>query len=336
MRIGELAKHAGLTVRTLHHYDAIGLLKPSDRTEGGYRVYGQADVARLHAIQAMRQLGLPLEDIGRLLDDGGATLPVIVEQQLRAVERQIEQATRLHTRLTLILNSFSTGQEPQTRDWLASLRLMNAFDKYFSTDELKVIFGNWKRISDDMAALMAEVRGVMKAGVSPESLEVQPLAHRWMNLMGIWMEGDFDLIRRWGEMYTREPSARSAKGPDMTMVGYIDRAIQLRLAAFLRHFTLDELKRLKLVPPPEWDALSRTAEELMRQDVPHGDERARTLGREWLALMNRVADHDAVLLDKLLAAYRLEPVVAAASVLAAPVRQYLARAVQSALDPIAA
>ncbi|QSQ22902.1 MerR family transcriptional regulator [Pyxidicoccus parkwayensis] len=336
MRIGELAKHAGLTVRTLHHYDAIGLLKPSDRTEGGYRIYGQADIARLHSIQAMRQLGLSLEDIGRLLDGGGATLPVIVEQQLRAVERQIEQATRLRTRLTLILSNLSAGQVPETRDWLASLRLMNTFDKYFSTDELKIIFGNWKRISDDMAALMAEVRGVMRAGVPPESLEVQPMAHRWMNLMGIWMEGDFDLIRRWGEIYTQDPSARGPKGPDMNMVGYIDRAIQLRLAAFLRHFTLDELKRLKLVPQPEWDALSRTAEELMQQDVPTHDARARALGREWLVLMNRVADHDAILLDKLLATYRLEPVVAASSALALPVRQYLERAVQAALDPIAA
>lgn len=57
LKIGELAKRTGLTVRTLHHYDAIDLLSPSARTDAGYRLYNQNDVARLHQIQAMRQPG---------------------------------------------------------------------------------------------------------------------------------------------------------------------------------------------------------------------------------------------------------------------------------------
>jgi DNA-binding transcriptional MerR regulator len=67
LKIGELAKRTGLTVRALHHYDAIGLLSPSARSDAGYRLYNEADIARLHRILALRRFGLALADIGTTL-----------------------------------------------------------------------------------------------------------------------------------------------------------------------------------------------------------------------------------------------------------------------------
>ena len=101
LQVGELARRTGLTVRTLHHYDAIGLLAPSARSEAGYRLYGPDDIARLHAIQALRLLGLPLAEIGGLLGAGGESLPAIVARQIAALDRQIAQATTLRERLAL-------------------------------------------------------------------------------------------------------------------------------------------------------------------------------------------------------------------------------------------
>ena len=68
MKVGTLARKTGLTVRTLHYYDEIGLLSPSRRSEAGYRLYGADDVARLQQIMSLRQLGFSLEDIQALLD----------------------------------------------------------------------------------------------------------------------------------------------------------------------------------------------------------------------------------------------------------------------------
>jgi len=95
LKVGELAKRTGLTVRTLHHYDAIGLLKPSARSEADYRLYNQADVGRLHAIQALRHLGLSLADIGDMLARGGEGLGDTVARQIRALDHEITQATEL-------------------------------------------------------------------------------------------------------------------------------------------------------------------------------------------------------------------------------------------------
>ena len=67
-KIGELARRTGLTVRTLHHYDEIGLLSPAERSDGGHRVYDEADVQRLYRIVSLRSLGFPLDAIAQALD----------------------------------------------------------------------------------------------------------------------------------------------------------------------------------------------------------------------------------------------------------------------------
>ena len=68
-KVGELATATGLTIRTLHYYEEIGLLVASGRTEAGHRLYSDADVERLYRISLLRRLGLPLTEIGRALDD---------------------------------------------------------------------------------------------------------------------------------------------------------------------------------------------------------------------------------------------------------------------------
>ena len=66
--ITEIAKQTGISVRTLHHYDAIGLLKPTFVAESGYRYYDDAAVERLYLILLFRELEFPLKDIGKILD----------------------------------------------------------------------------------------------------------------------------------------------------------------------------------------------------------------------------------------------------------------------------
>lgn len=334
LKIGELARHAGLTVRTLHHYDDIGLLKPSGRSGSGYRLYTQPEVVRLHSIQALRHLGLSLDEIRRLLDDGGdsSALPVIVEQQIRALDRQIEQATQLRRLLGLLQVKLSSGEQPETGDWLATLRSMTTCDRYFSAEELQVIFGNWPRVARDFNALMAELRDAMARKVPADSPQAQPLAHRWMLLMSDWLGGDLDLMQRWGEMYKREPTTHNGSGPTLAMVAYIERAIELRLQAFARHLGFDELRRLARVPQEEWNALAADARRAMEQGTVPDSDAAQALGTRWLELVDRTVGHDPALRARFLAAYAAEPLLAAGSPLPGDVRAYLRTAGLALLD----
>src|SRR5215216_4285256 len=85
-KIGELARRTGLTVRTLHHYDAIGLLSPAERSEGGHRVYGEDDVRRLYRIVSLRSLGFPLEAIAAALDEDSFDPRTAVEDHLERLD----------------------------------------------------------------------------------------------------------------------------------------------------------------------------------------------------------------------------------------------------------
>src|SRR3954470_23562305 len=100
-RIGEVAAATGLTVRTLHHYDEIGLLRPAERSEAGYRLYSDDDVRRLYRIVAFRRLGLALDEIGALLEADGAPAPrALIRAQLERLEA--EAAIREHLRVPLV------------------------------------------------------------------------------------------------------------------------------------------------------------------------------------------------------------------------------------------
>lgn len=116
-RIGELARETGLTVRTLHHYDQLGLLSPQSRTEGGHRCYTSGDVRRLHRIVALRSLGISLEEIGTLLD-GEPDPTGLLRRQLDVVEERIRKSSDLRARLLDTLNNLGRNAEPSARQLL--------------------------------------------------------------------------------------------------------------------------------------------------------------------------------------------------------------------------
>ena len=87
LKVGELARRSGITVRTLHYYDNIGLLIPSARSDSGYRLYNRADIARLHHILALRRMGVTLAEVGAILERSDLTLPTVLERQLATLNQ---------------------------------------------------------------------------------------------------------------------------------------------------------------------------------------------------------------------------------------------------------
>lgn len=324
LRVGELARRAGLTVRTLHHYDEIGLLKPSGRSESGYRLYSQADVQRLHAIQTLRHLGLALADIAGLLGGDGMDPERIIAQQMRALDQQIAQATELRARLGLLRDGLVAGAEPDMGNWLEALALMTTYGKYFSAAELKRIFENWKRIEADWIMVRDLVRGAMDRHLPIDTAEVQALAYRWMALMLHWMDGDLDLLQRWGHMFRTEPSTQGRHhAPPGDMIAFIEAAIQLRMDLLAKYLDHADIRRLGYVPHAHWAALEHDTRQLMARNVPPQDAEAMAAALRRQALFDTLTCHDPRLRRKLLTASASEPLLQAGAPLSAPVRGYL-------------
>lgn len=210
---------------------------------------------------------------------------------------------------------FAAGGQPGLDDWLASLSMMSTFEQYFSVGELKLAFERWRRCEDEWPPLLQAIRGAMDRGVPPDSIELQPLARRWMDVAARWMNGDVAFLKRWRSMLLEQPGLSLPKGMDRALLEYIGQPIQQHLAAMAKHLSADEFQRLDKTLDPEWRALGERAERLIADGVPPHSADARQLARDWRALFDRVVRHDANLGAKLLAAYENEPLLRAGFVL---------------------
>ena len=124
-KITELGRRFGLSRSTLLYYDKIGLLKPSGRTDSGYRIYNETDRQRLEAVCAYRQAGLTLEEIGTLLDSDMDPDTEMLKQRLSAIGKQIRNLQGQQRVLAGMLRSVYTGFAPAGVDketWVAILR----------------------------------------------------------------------------------------------------------------------------------------------------------------------------------------------------------------------
>jgi cob(I)alamin adenosyltransferase len=119
--VGELAAAAGVTVRTLHHYDRIGLLAPVERSGAGYRHYDRDGVERLFRILALRDLGFPLGEIGGLLDADAGSLGEATRARLAQAEVELARANDLSERLRRVLDA----TEPTAVDLIETMEAMS-------------------------------------------------------------------------------------------------------------------------------------------------------------------------------------------------------------------
>ncbi|MFC5927064.1 MerR family transcriptional regulator [Micromonospora vulcania] len=115
--VGQVAKVAGVTVRTLHHYDEIGLLSPSGRTSAGYRRYDDADLERLQLVRYYRELGFPLEEIAAIIDDPAASPAAHLRRQHELLTVRIKRLQEMVTAIEFAMEASKVNIQltPQER-----------------------------------------------------------------------------------------------------------------------------------------------------------------------------------------------------------------------------
>jgi len=99
LKIGEFAKRSGITIKTLRHYDKIGLLQPFLKTEAGYRIYCEEDFIKLQQITTLKFIGLSLEEIKQLINEKGGNLESIINVQTKALEEKKQHIENVITAL---------------------------------------------------------------------------------------------------------------------------------------------------------------------------------------------------------------------------------------------
>ncbi|MBP2002278.1 DNA-binding transcriptional MerR regulator [Paenibacillus shirakamiensis] len=123
-KVGELAKLTGLTVRTLHYYDQLGLLSPSGQTDAGHRLYNEMNVSRLHQIISLKELGLSLEEIQLALSSEQFSPLEIIGLQIHQIQEQIRQQQQLLEKLRHISKLMQGQNKVTVEDFTSLLQAM--------------------------------------------------------------------------------------------------------------------------------------------------------------------------------------------------------------------
>ncbi|AOI61758.1 SAM-dependent methyltransferase [Burkholderia diffusa] len=319
LKIGELAKKTGLSVRALHHYDAIGLLSPSQRTDGGARLYGQDDVIRLHRIEALKRFGYSLPDIKASLDAQPAIIPLqLLQRQITELNAQAVRAQRLGRHLQYIVDMVSTGSEIAATDWMNALELMNMYQKHLDDEELDALLASGPEAvlpSDPAwAGLIDEVRVAMQQALPIESDAAQALAWRWIRLVIRMTRNDPDLATKLMMMQLREPRARQIVGITAEMLEWIDQAFtHARCALFAKYLSpaqADEVRRRQFATAKNhsWPALVVELRANMEAGVDAGAEPVQAIVKRWQQLFrDSFCGDDAVLEARVRDAMMREP-----------------------------
>lgn len=310
---GELAKRAGLTVRTLHHYETLGLLIPSGRTDAGYRLYNRDDIKRLHHIQALTRMGLSLAQVRECLEDGNVSLFDVIGTQITMLDAQLKRTAILRDRLTALRGSLLAGEEPDLQEWLNTLELMTMFDKWFSQDELRQLPFAQKnpQRDEEWAALMKAVSAMMAAKTPHSDPAAQALATRWMETLERDTAGKPAFLTRLNAMHAEDPQARSQTGITDAMIEWITRAFaESKLAIYQRYLTPEEYDFTRahyFDRMHEWPPLVAKLHEAVENQVSPQSDEAKSLASAWLELFASFAGRDPRTQQKFREAMAQEP-----------------------------
>jgi MerR family transcriptional regulator, thiopeptide resistance regulator len=247
MTVGELSKVSGVTVRTLHHYDEIGLVVPSERDANNYRRYSSEDALRLQQVLVLRELGIPLDEIAAVLDDATAGnraellrrhRAALAERRgkldtmLAAVDHAIEVLEKGTTTMTNEdMKKLFDGFDPAEHEAEAEARWGDT-DAYKESQRRVKRYGKaeWEALGAEAAAINARLVELMRAGTPVTDPRVQAAVEDHRAHISKWFyECSVEMHRALGAMYVADP--RFTKNIDKAAPGlaqYLSDAIAAR------------------------------------------------------------------------------------------------------------
>lgn len=225
----QFAKRAGVTVRTLHYYDRMGLLRPSGRTQAGYRWYAERDLARLEQIVALKFIGFPLKQIRELLNRKPLDLAAALRLQRTIMEekrRRLTLAVEAIERAEGLVSPRSDGparrstaiSADESETWEALRKIIEVINMQQNTDWTKKYYSEeaqaaigergkqWtpemlKKSQEDWTDLIREVEAAVVAGEDPASARAQGFAIRWQALISAFTGGNPEVQKGLNRLY---------------------------------------------------------------------------------------------------------------------------------------
>ncbi|MFF3461663.1 MerR family transcriptional regulator [Streptomyces sp. NPDC002619] len=218
--VGQVSAFAGVTVRTLHHYDEIGLLVPGGRSHAGHRRYDDADLDRLQQILFYRELGFPLDEVAALLDDPEADPRAHLRRQHELLTARIEKLQKMAAAVEHAMEARKMGinltpeerfevfgdKDPEQYAEEAEQR-WGGTDAYAESQRRAARYtkDDWKRLQAEVDAWSERYAALVSAGEPPTGETAMDLAEEHRRHISKWFyECPYDMHRCLGEMYVSD------------------------------------------------------------------------------------------------------------------------------------
>lgn len=238
-KVGELARRTGVSVRTLHYYEEVGLLAPSRRTAAGYRLYTARDVARLQQIKSLRHLGFTLEEVRDCLARPDFSPLRVTELHLARLGEQIALEQKLRERLRAVAARLRSAEEVSVEDFMTTIEVIGMTERlesYYTPEQLEQVRERGRLLGEERIrqveaewpTLIAQVRAELEQGTPPTNERVQQLARRWRELVHEFTGGNPGIGEALGKLWQQETSIH---GQDTREVRALGEYVQKALAA---------------------------------------------------------------------------------------------------------
>lgn len=334
LKVGQLAKQICLSVRTLHHYDEIGLLSPSVRTAAGHRLYNSNDISLLYRIQALKQLGLSLQQISALTQQNSQQLPDIIAQQIAKIDREIAQAEQLKNKLLKLQSTLQVGSEPDMASWFGALALINIYEKYLTADEIEEL-NNYallakQELEHDWPEMVNKLKAMIDEGLSPDSAEAKEFSVGWTERLERLVGHNPMLLLKVYAMSQNEIEMQIQRGITPAMTEYLVDAIgALHRDIFAKYLSPEQMQRMdknRQKNRDAWPPLIAAVRQKMHEGISPESEDLRLLASQWKDLFEAVTGGDEEITVKLREAYECEPLLIQGTGLDQALFKYIRRA----------
>lgn len=225
MKVGELARRTGMSVRTLHHYDEIGLLCPARRTQAGHRLYGEAEIERLQRIVSLRRIGLSLEQVRDCLARADFSLERVLAMQIERIDEDVRRQRRLRQVLQRLRERIEAAETISVDELTRAIEVTMSHGKYYTPEQLEQLEERGRELGQERIEavqrewqeLFAAYADAMRKGLDPGSDEVQSLARKSAELVREFTGGDAGIEASLSNMYASEGPERVLEGHGMQM-----------------------------------------------------------------------------------------------------------------------
>jgi DNA-binding transcriptional MerR regulator len=216
LKVGELASLTALTVRTLHHYDEVGLLRPAERTAAGHRLYGADEIRRLQQITSLRHLGLSLEEVAECLARPEYGVARVLRMQRDRIREQIGRQETLLATISHLIERLGSDEAPDVEEVTEVIRMTMEYEKYYSWEQLTQLRERAESVGEarmqesqrEWQRLLAAFTRAMEDGLDPTAPEVRMLCTSYDALIAEFTGGDPNILASLTKMYRSEGGDR--------------------------------------------------------------------------------------------------------------------------------